>query len=55
MFIGVKEILNFKDLSFTVYVDGELKDVIFLTKEEALNKFGNISEEVKDRILSYDK
>ena len=52
--IGVKEILNFRDLSYGIYLNGEYKEVKFLTKEEALNKFGYLSESVKNKILNYD-
>lgn len=52
--VGVKEILNFKDLSYGLFLNGECKAVKFLTKEEALEKFGHISEETKQKILDYD-
>lgn len=52
--VGVTEILYFKDLSYITYFNDEPKKIRFLSKQEALNKFGYISEEVKNKILNYD-
>lgn len=52
--VGVKEILNFKDLSYGLFVNGELKKVEFLTVPQALGRFGHISEEVRQKILKHD-
>lgn len=38
--VGVKEVLNFKDLSYCLEINGEIKETKFLSKEEALSKFG---------------
>ncbi len=51
--VAVREVLNFKDLSYGIYLDGECKEVKFLTKEEALGKFGYLSENVKNKILNF--
>jgi|GEM_PF-6413577 len=52
--VCVKEILNFKDLSYGIYLNGKCKEVKFLTKEEALDKFGYFSENVRNKILNYE-
>lgn len=52
--VGVKEILNFKDLSYGLFLNGKLKKTRFLTVDEALSKFGYLSEEVKQKILKHD-
>lgn len=51
--VGVEEIFNYKDLSYTLCFDGKCGEPKFLTTEEALAKFGHISEEVRNKILNH--